>query len=70
MVGYAGMKVYDFLYRSNVPTSLQENIVQIPSGADFEQVVSLLNEGGFIENEKLISPDGGANEIHWSIRSL
>lgn len=50
-VAYAGIKAYHFLYESNVPAALSNNLVQIPTGSDFEKVVSLLKEGGFLIQE-------------------
>ncbi len=50
-IAYAGIKVYNFLYQANVPHNLNHELVQIPTGSDFEQVVTLLQEGGFLLNE-------------------
>ena len=50
-IGYAGIKIYNFLYEANVPHKLKKELVQIPTGADFEKVVGLLKEGGFIIDE-------------------
>ncbi|MEO1261273.1 MAG: endolytic transglycosylase MltG [Bacteroidota bacterium] len=47
----AGIKVYNFLYESNVPTDLKENLVQIPSGADLNNVVAILKKRGVIKDE-------------------
>ncbi len=49
---YAGMRIYEYVYKSNVPFELEKEIVQIPTGSDFEDVVSLLKKDGFIINEK------------------
>ncbi len=50
-IAYAGVRVYQFIYESNVPATLANDLIQIPTGADFEQVTELLQAGGFILDE-------------------
>lgn len=50
-VVFAGIKGYQFLFEPNVPAALTHNLIQIPTGSNFENVISLLKEGGFILDE-------------------
>ena len=50
-LGYAGLKIYHFIYQANVPQFLENKIIQIPTGSDFEETVTLLKNGGFLIDE-------------------
>ena len=48
---YAGIQVHGFLYKANVPADLKTSLIEIPTGSGFEDVIGLLNEGGFLIDE-------------------
>ncbi len=49
--GIFGYRYYDMIFSPNVPNELVNDLVQIPTGSDFDEVVELLKNGGFIEDE-------------------
>ncbi len=51
IVGIFGYKYYRIMLSPNVPKDLKSDLVQIPSGLDFEEVVTLLKSQRVIENE-------------------
>lgn len=46
-----GFFAWRLIYKPNVPATLTEEIVHIPTGADFEQVLDSLQKGGFLLDE-------------------
>ncbi len=50
-MAYAGIRIYEFVYKSNVPIELENNIIQIPTGSDFEDIVLILKRDNFIIND-------------------
>jgi len=46
-----GLFAWRLIYKPNVPAELNEEIIQIPTGSDFEKVVELLNQGNFLMDE-------------------
>lgn len=48
--GFFGYNYYNMIFSQNVPSELNTDLVQIPKGSDFEEVVTILEEGGFIED--------------------
>ncbi len=52
LIAFASVRLYNYVFKANVPLDLSKNIVTIPTGSDFEMVVDLLNKEGFIINEK------------------
>lgn len=49
--GVLGYRYYDMFFLQNVPSKLETDLVQIPAGADLDEVVTILKDGGFIDNE-------------------
>jgi UPF0755 protein len=49
--GIFGYRFYDMIFSPNVPKELTTDLVQIPTGADFDEVVEILKAGNFIKNE-------------------
>jgi len=49
---YIGYTKYAAFFLPNVPTTLSNNLVQIPSGATFDEVVDILDSGGYIVNKE------------------
>jgi UPF0755 protein len=49
--GIFGYRYYDMIFSQNVPSKLTTDMVKIPTGSNFDEVVEILNDGGFIENE-------------------
>jgi UPF0755 protein len=46
-----GYPTYQSIYGINVPENLEENHIMIPTGSDYEEVVRLLSDNGFIKDE-------------------
>jgi UPF0755 protein len=46
-----GIFAWRLMYKPNVPAELSEEIIQIPTGSDFDAVVALLREGGYLIDE-------------------
>lgn len=46
-----GYPTYQSIYGINVPDDLEEDHIKIPTGSDYEQIVSLLLDNGFIKDE-------------------
>ncbi|HFA51996.1 MAG TPA: endolytic transglycosylase MltG [Bacteroidetes bacterium] len=51
IIVYAGLQVYNFLYKPNVPGNLKKEIILIPTGSGLDDVIFLLKKDGFIEDE-------------------
>lgn len=49
--GIFGYRYYDMIVSQNVPDKLTTDLVKIPTGSDFDEVVEILKNGGFIEDE-------------------
>jgi UPF0755 protein len=50
--GYLGYDKYNQIFSSNVPASLESEILTLPTGSDLEAVIALLKTGNFLKNEK------------------
>lgn len=48
--GYMGYEYYNMIFMANVPSNLESEYVHIPTNSSFEEVVSILEEGGYISN--------------------
>ena len=48
---YFGWDYYKMYFASNVPSQLQDEFVCFPTGSKFDDVVKILNDKGFIEDE-------------------
>ena len=46
--GFLGWKKYQEIFAPNVPSELQEEYLEIPTGSSFQEVVELLDQGGFL----------------------
>lgn len=46
-----GMYAWRLIYKPNVPAELNNEIIYIPTGSDFENVVSILNDDGLLLDE-------------------
>ena len=53
--GIFGYNYYNMIFTQNVPDELETDLVQIPKGSDFDEVVTILKDGGFIEDENSFS---------------
>ena len=51
LLGYAGVRFYDFLYQPNVPNALGHDLIRIPTGSDLDDVIGQLSTGGYIVKE-------------------
>jgi UPF0755 protein len=49
--GIFGYRYYNMAFGQNIPNELKTDLVQIPTGADFDEVVEALKTQGVIENE-------------------
>lgn len=49
--GVFGYRYYSMIFGQNVPNNLKTDLVQIPSGSDFEEAVEALKKQGIIEDE-------------------
>lgn len=84
IIGIFGYKKYDQIFSPNVPEHLEDPYILIPTNSSFEELLTLLKEKGFIENEdsfrwvaeqmSFIKPQmrSGRYEIkpNWSNRAL
>ncbi|MCE2846713.1 MAG: endolytic transglycosylase MltG [Sphingobacteriales bacterium] len=50
ILGWLGLRAYNAIFKSNVSTHGDKGYVYIPTGSSFDDVVSLMNSGGFIED--------------------
>lgn len=48
---FLGYPTYQSIYSANVPAELDEKYILVPTGADYEEIVGLLNKGDFLEDE-------------------
>ncbi len=51
IAGLWGYPTYQAIYGANVPEDLTEKFVQIPTHSNYENVVRILSNGGYIKNE-------------------
>jgi UPF0755 protein len=49
--GIVGYRYFSMIFSQNVPNDLKTELVQIPTGSDFEAIVKILKTKGFIEDE-------------------
>jgi UPF0755 protein len=49
--GIFGYRYYNMIFSQNVPNELKTDLVRVPTGSDFDEVVGLLKIQGFIEDE-------------------
>jgi UPF0755 protein len=49
--GFFGYRYYNMIFSQNVPNELKMNLVQIPTGSDFDEIVEALKTQGVIEDE-------------------
>lgn len=51
LLGWLGLRSYNAVFKSNVSTHGDKTHVCIPTGSSFDDVVNLMNSGGFIDDE-------------------
>ena len=49
--GVLGYRYYNMIFSQNVPSELKTDLVQIPTGSDFDEIVEALKRQGVIEDE-------------------
>lgn len=49
--GFFAYRYYDMFFLQNVPNDLKTDLVQIPTGSSFDEVVNMLKTEGFIQDE-------------------